>query len=1194
MTLWKDVIDIPTEVHRGDFVLKLAEGLERGDQTVATYVVTPELARAFETALSLIRAALDGSDSKGAYLHGSFGAGKSHFMAVLNLLLQGNTKARSLPGLAASVDRHRWMESRRLLMVPYHLLGARDLESALFGGYVEHVRKLHPESPLPGVYVADRLFDNARQLRSTIGDEAFFGMLGGEQGPWGELEAGWDATRFEAAIESGPSAPERSILVGELVAKVFPSMSDLARAGGELFVGIDEGMGILSRHARDLGYDGLILFLDELILWLLSRAGDLNFVHREQQKIAKLVESQDADRPVPIISFIAQQRDLSEYVGGSGTGAERDGLAQSLKWTKERFDTIVLEDRNLRAIAHERILKVTDPGDRERVRQAFDGLVGRMRVDDRDHLLTRDADVEQFRLVFPFSPALVEALVALSAVLQRERTALRLMQQLLVDNREVLALGDVIPVGDLWDVVAAGDEPFSDTMRAMFDDARRLYAKKLRPALVSEVGFDPEIPEHAAGRTEAQFALFRSGDRLIKTLLLGSLVDVPSLRNLTASKLQALNYGAVRASFKGGEDREVARRLRAWAGQVGELRFEGGSLTDLVSIHLSQVDLEPILERVSAEDNESNRRKKVRELLFDALGIPSGSMMPHKGVPWRGSDRTVEVLYTNVRDLQWSGAKASPDTWRVVIDYPFDDHSYSPRDDEHRVAKLLEEHPEGTATLVWLPAFLSDAGRQELGKLVVLEHLLQGDRLAKHTEHLAPSERPTLRTQAENQRSALVARVRQTLLVAYGLSGELIQTVDVNHAPSRRLWSMHGGFTPRMPAVADFGEALDGLVRAAYEATMPDAPRLPDVHLTPRKLQGLYETISKAIEHEDDRYYIEKRADRDELREIVQPLRVGEMGADHWVRSRDWRPVFGSLVGSDRIAVSDLREALDPPTARRGLSAPLQNFVLLAFAEAENYGFVLHGQPCTAELRSIPDDAVLERRAVPDEAEWAQASARAAELFGISAPRVRSAKSAQRFAHEVTAKVSVSADAARSLPALLEQAGERVGLTPEQVRAGARYRTAAAVKALVEGLASDPTRLVKHLATCAIETSAAAMARSLTTCRQVVELVRREDWDGLHKGLEWPDPQVQSLVESAQERWCADEYVSKLDGLGDLNRRARDLIYPVRPPDERRRIVSSSDVDALAEWLRAEVEAGRRFEVSVRELGSGGGGGSKT
>ena len=87
MTLISDIFDIPTQVHQGDFVLRLSEGVQRPAETLRTYVVTPQLAICFDQALQLIRSALESSSSKGAYLHGSFGSGKSHFMAVLTLLL---------------------------------------------------------------------------------------------------------------------------------------------------------------------------------------------------------------------------------------------------------------------------------------------------------------------------------------------------------------------------------------------------------------------------------------------------------------------------------------------------------------------------------------------------------------------------------------------------------------------------------------------------------------------------------------------------------------------------------------------------------------------------------------------------------------------------------------------------------------------------------------------------------------------------------------------------------------------------------------------------------------------------------------------------------------------------------------------------------------------------------------------------
>ena len=230
MPLLKDLITIPERVHTGDFVLKLSQGLSQPEQTLRDYVVTPQLAEAFKNALGFIQQAVATNSSKAAYLHGSFGSGKSHFMAVLNLLLAGNTRARAMPELADAVvgltAGNSWASGRKFLMVPYHMIGERDMESAILGHYAEHVRKLHPDAPVPGFYLAEGLFRDAEAMRGQLGDAAFFTKLNegkGSAGGWGALAAGWTAVGFEAAMLEPPQRagarapggrPDRQVLLG--------------------------------------------------------------------------------------------------------------------------------------------------------------------------------------------------------------------------------------------------------------------------------------------------------------------------------------------------------------------------------------------------------------------------------------------------------------------------------------------------------------------------------------------------------------------------------------------------------------------------------------------------------------------------------------------------------------------------------------------------------------------------------------------------------------------------------------------------------------------------------------------------------------------------------------------------------------------------------------------------------------------
>src|SRR3954452_15269141 len=219
-TLISQLLDLPEQVHRGDFVLNLSECVTSGkaDRTLADYVVTPQLADAFENALGFIKSALDARNSKAVYLHGSFGSGKSHFMAVLHLLLQHDARARAHEGLERACVKHDWVQGKRFLLVPYHMINARSMESAILGGYADYVREHHPEAPWPGIYLADDLFEDARRYRANVGDAKFFDLLGtsAADSKWGKRAVALTPERSEAAMPAPPGDDPRVKLVGYL------------------------------------------------------------------------------------------------------------------------------------------------------------------------------------------------------------------------------------------------------------------------------------------------------------------------------------------------------------------------------------------------------------------------------------------------------------------------------------------------------------------------------------------------------------------------------------------------------------------------------------------------------------------------------------------------------------------------------------------------------------------------------------------------------------------------------------------------------------------------------------------------------------------------------------------------------------------------------------------------------------------
>ncbi len=217
MTLLKDVITIPEAVHKGDFVMSLASGVADSAGTLENYVVTPQLADAYDNALRFIASAINDNKSKAAYLDGSFGSGKSQFMAVLHLLLQRDPRARAIPELGEAIAASDGTLSKcSFALVPFHMIGAESMEQAIFGGYVRHVREADTNATLPGVYADDPLFEQAEFERSRLGDDAFFAALNegraSDGGGWGDLEALWDATSYEQARVAAVGDPNRGRL----------------------------------------------------------------------------------------------------------------------------------------------------------------------------------------------------------------------------------------------------------------------------------------------------------------------------------------------------------------------------------------------------------------------------------------------------------------------------------------------------------------------------------------------------------------------------------------------------------------------------------------------------------------------------------------------------------------------------------------------------------------------------------------------------------------------------------------------------------------------------------------------------------------------------------------------------------------------------------------------------------------------
>ncbi|MCE9553883.1 MAG: phage resistance protein [Planctomycetes bacterium] len=1218
MTLIKDLIEIPDHVQKGDFVLHLAEDIGRPEVVLKNYVVTPELKVCYDDALAFVRSAVQGNTSKAAYLHGSFGSGKSHFMAVLHLILQGNAAARGIPELAPVIQKHNdWIAGKKFLLVPYHMIGAHDMESGILGGYVEYIRRVHPEAPIPGVYLAEGLFRDAQSLRATLGDAKFFEKLnegGGSGGGWGALAANWDAARFDTAVEAPPGAEERSQLISTLIAKFFGSYDTQAGGRGEAFISLDKGLSVISQHAASLGYHALILFLDELVLWLASHAADLKFVHQEGQKLAKLVEAQTPDRPVPVVSFVARQRDLRELIGDAVPGADRLNFGDALKHWEGRFHKITLEDRNLPLIAEKRVLKCKSESARQELDAAFEQTI-KMRDSAMNVLLTAEGDRQMFRRVYPFSPALVQTLIAVSSVLQRERTALKVMMQLLVEQRETLKVGDIVPIGDLFDTIAHGDEAFSQEMALHFDNAKRLYHQKLLPLLERQHGIRREDVEQLPYEDPKRIA-FRNDDRLIKTLLLGALVpEVESLRSLNAERLAALNHGTIRTPIAGREGQEVLRRCRAWAASVGEIRI-GEETNPTISVQLSGVDTEGIIAQASREDNQGNRIRRVRQILFEQVGIEGeGEFEQYHEFLWRNTKRSCVVLFKNIRELPDASLESNEDAWKLIIDFPFDEPGHGPMDDLSRLQKFRQTQPQGAKTVCWVPAFLSNEAQKDLGMLVILEHILSGERFTQYSNHLSPQDRQSAKSVLENQRSVLRERVKSHLDAAYGLEAITPGALDTTHELelAERYVSLFSGFDPQPPVAANLGQAMQHLIGQALIHEFPAAPNF-ETEIKSGNLKKVYEQVALATQAPDGRVEVDKTL-RPLLRQIANPLLVGEMRLDatHFVLGRHWRSHFGRKAAEtgSPMTVENLRKWIDDPRPM-GLPKEAQNLVLLVFAAQTNRTFYLHGvhydEPT---LANIPDKCELREQKLPDAGTWEKAVQRAGSIFGVAVSRLLNASNVGLLSAGVKAKAGEVRRPCQRYVQRLRERLTRIGVVPEEAD---RMLTASTTQGLVERICGDEAiDLVNLLATANVATSEAAMGECVGKAAELEGNLDTGGWEIFEAvGALTDDRQAEAreVVVAVRDALRSDEHVMQLaPALRGAQAKAVRLLSkptqaqpptgpaPVVPPagptivapvvpDNTRKIVSQGAEQGLelpaAKELLAKLDRDKRAGQAVR------------
>jgi hypothetical protein len=715
--------------------------------------------------------------------------------------------------------------------------------------------------------------------------------------------------------------------------------------------------------------------------------------------------------------------------------------------------------------------------------------------------------------------------------------------------------------------VVQGRDALDPQIASLFRSATALYRDKIRPILLTT----HNLTEQDAARDPAELpAGFRAEDRLAKTLLLSAVAPkVPALKELTAARLASLNHGSIKSPLPGSEASVVLSKVREWNRRVPEIHISGDPRNPVIRVQLSDVDYESVVENAKGEDNEGRRRELIKDLVREALGVsaqdPDVFGVYEHSVIWRGSRRSVDLVFGNVRDASWlteDHFRARPGTWRLVIDYPFDEPGHSSAEDLSRVDRLIEGGLK-SRTIAWLPWFLSEERMREVRRLVILDWLLggSGERWTANADHLSEVDRAQARAILESQRTGLREALRRAVQECYGAAAPTPGTLADDAAQDRVLVSLDPSFSPARPVGADLAAALGNLVDQAFTATYPGHPRFEpgDVEVTVRDLAPVYAHVERAVADRDGRVRLE--GDIPAVRRVANALQVGMAGETHFLFGDDrfvpWGAEFERAAARDDIQLQDpvamgqVRGWINAMRPELGLRDEVADLIVLAWAALRQRAWYQHGSPIPAPRPGATrPDMQLRPEPLPTQADWQAATSRAEVLFGIRANPYLTATSVGDFTESLRGHLDTVADPAAALVIRVELAYRHLGLPADHP---GRLATARAAARLVEALrrASSRVHLVETLAQTMLPSTDTAMANSLSRAQAVTSAVDTFRWDRLAP-LRAAESQgdkhgqaAASTLKTLREAVAADEFATRLGP-----------------------VLSATD-DAIFEWLSA-------------------------
>ena len=974
MTTIADAFELPRpeDIRAMGFVIKLRE-LEPGSDEVVQlardYVITPAVEKELPRIFDDMKQVFDRGEEYGRFIHGSFGSGKSHFMTMLSLLVEGSqpvwSKFRPLLNAhrdakaskgSEAVDHEAWLTTAGLLVVRIHMLSVRGkstgFDRAVYDGFNAALKR-RAKAPFEFLNV-DAIFDEVRREANVYGDVVWKrletdGIVGGRED-------------FEALAAGSIQAKERFVR-----AWLEYKGRDAADAG------IDprwsDGLKRMADHAKSQGFGGIVLMIDEFLLWLAEKSGQ-EFV-AEINNLNVIVDHNTGQRSAPIFVFVARQRNLQEFFPDL---VDESKIHEHLDHHAKRFEITKLQDVELRHIVRGRVLR---PKLAEEVKAAVSSLSEKH--SKVLHALLAGGDIEYLRDVYPFHPALIEMLVDVTSLMQRERSALRLLYELLVVHYPNLPLGEFLPVGSAFSAIFPESGVEASKKVELMQDIHHQYYSRLAPAIAK-----------MAQETGAEFndERRRALDQLVKTVLLAEVSPRLKQSGLTIERLVQLNAVDIEGDYFRGHVRVAETDLLALSQRVPDLQVAGNGKTALVRYVLGRVSLGEFLIRARSKvDNPAQRFKVFWGALRSALGVSGQKGFEEGGLnegdwdlSWRRTKRRGRIKLGNVREMSYDDFAPPEGAFKILVDYPWDEPGNTVDEDRLRATNVRKK--QGLLhTVCWLPRHMSPTELGVLTELSAVRYLLSEAGQEDLLETLGPQDKSKVIEQAG---------IRQKTLE--GQLGDLLKEVYIRHGEFFALISDVDSSRPR-ETLADNLEHIAALLmdrRYPQHPTFLAEPKKQDLEL-------LLDWMVKAGEDGTSVPYDENVGKV--LKTLGQPLELTNLGQTKASLRLDSRYIKDVIQRADQDSVSWMPIA-DHLRETYGFQPPLIDLFLCFLCQRDHRALKdLSGEPADVAIgMSQTTRILLQRGKLMSAADWHRLRDLGNQLFDMPRPAAhRSLQGQDRF-----------------------------------------------------------------------------------------------------------------------------------------------------------------------------------------------------